>query len=432
MAESYEPTKGMVEEAQRGLDWRSELGRGGTEVGIARARDIVNGKNLPLETVKRMASFFARHEVDKQGQGFNPNEEGYPSNGRIAWALWGGDAGQRWSEAIVNQAKNDRSAPSMSSAETLPAEVRERIGDVAEKLTATRSTKRGKVEVEVRTLAQAPEIRAAADDSWNLRGYATVYDVAYPIAGGPEAGGWMEIVERGATAKSIKDGADTRLLFDHDGIPLARTVSGTMRLISDDLGMMVDADLDPASPYAQSVRSAVLRGDADQMSFAFRVTRQAWNEDYTERRIKEVQLFDASVVTYPASEATVVQMNSTTPEAEERTEEAVEADLEERALDPEAEAMEDDLTAQVKALLAKLIEGEAAELSAGSPATDSLRALVNVLCALEWWEEIDEAEDAEGVAEASEESYMIDEEEPVLPRSISLADAHAELRALTA
>ena len=86
MADSYKPTGGMVSEAQKGLDWRSEFGRGGTEVGIARARDIVNGKNLPLDTVKRMYSFFSRHEVDKQAEGFSPGEEGYPSNGRIAWA----------------------------------------------------------------------------------------------------------------------------------------------------------------------------------------------------------------------------------------------------------------------------------------------------------------------------------------------------------
>ena len=81
---SYKPTEGMVEEAQRGLDWRREFGRGGTEVGIARARDIVNGKNLSDDTVKRMFSFFSRHEVDKQAEGFSPGEEGYPSNGRIA------------------------------------------------------------------------------------------------------------------------------------------------------------------------------------------------------------------------------------------------------------------------------------------------------------------------------------------------------------
>ena len=110
---SYKPTEGMKEEAKRGLDWRSEHGRGGTEVGIARARDIVNGKNLSEDTVKRMYSFFSRHEVDKQGEGFSPGEDGYPSNGRIAWALWGGDAGFTWSKGISEMLKKEeeRAAP---------------------------------------------------------------------------------------------------------------------------------------------------------------------------------------------------------------------------------------------------------------------------------------------------------------------------------
>lgn len=102
-ADGYKPTAGMVAEAKRGLEWRREFGRGGTPVGIARARDIANGSNLPLETVKRMHSFFSRHEVDKKGKGFGQGEDGYPSNGRIAWALWGGDAGQRWAAAIVRR-----------------------------------------------------------------------------------------------------------------------------------------------------------------------------------------------------------------------------------------------------------------------------------------------------------------------------------------
>jgi len=103
MADSFTPTESMKTEAQRGLDWRSEHGRGGTEVGIARARDIVNGKNLSEDTVHRMVSYFARHEVDKQGQGWSSGEDGYPSAGRIAWALWGGDAGRKWSNAIVDR-----------------------------------------------------------------------------------------------------------------------------------------------------------------------------------------------------------------------------------------------------------------------------------------------------------------------------------------
>lgn len=93
------PTETMAEEAQRGLDWRAEHGRGGTEVGVARARQLVNRQELSADTVKRMASYFARHEVDKQGEGFTPDEDGFPSAGRIAWALWGGDAGQSFANA---------------------------------------------------------------------------------------------------------------------------------------------------------------------------------------------------------------------------------------------------------------------------------------------------------------------------------------------
>jgi len=96
LADENKPSKGMVEEALKGLKWREEHNRGGTAVGVARARDISNGKNLSDDTVKRMHSFFSRHEVDKKGQGFQQGEDGFPSAGRIAWALWGGDAGQTW------------------------------------------------------------------------------------------------------------------------------------------------------------------------------------------------------------------------------------------------------------------------------------------------------------------------------------------------
>jgi len=97
------PTDGMVSAARKALDWRKEYGRGGTAVGVARARDIINGSNLSISTVKRMYSFFARHEVDKKAEGFNSGEEGFPSAGRIAWGLWGGDAGQTWSKRIVDR-----------------------------------------------------------------------------------------------------------------------------------------------------------------------------------------------------------------------------------------------------------------------------------------------------------------------------------------
>ena len=102
------PTDGMVTEAKKGLEWRKEHGRGGTMVGVARANQIVRKDRLSPSTVRRMKSFFARHEVDKRAEGFRPGESGYPSAGRIAWALWGGDAGQSWSNKKVDQLDRER------------------------------------------------------------------------------------------------------------------------------------------------------------------------------------------------------------------------------------------------------------------------------------------------------------------------------------
>jgi hypothetical protein len=101
------PTDAMATEAQRGLNWRREFKRGGTSIGVARANQLVNKENLSPDTVKRMYSYFSRHEVDKQGKGFKKGSEGYPSAGRIAWALWGGDAGFGWSRKVRNQIENE-------------------------------------------------------------------------------------------------------------------------------------------------------------------------------------------------------------------------------------------------------------------------------------------------------------------------------------
>lgn len=100
---NFKPPSGVRAEAQKGLDWRSEFGRGGTGVGIARARDLSNGVTISPETARRMKAFFDRHQSDKTGQGWSPGEKGFPSNGRIAHALWGGDAGYAWSRKLVKQ-----------------------------------------------------------------------------------------------------------------------------------------------------------------------------------------------------------------------------------------------------------------------------------------------------------------------------------------
>jgi hypothetical protein len=105
---NLKPTSGMKSAAARALAWKKEGKRGGTRVGLARANQIVNGTELSESTVARMYSFFSRHEVDKKATGFSSGEEGFPSPGRVAWDLWGGDAGYSWSTAKWNSIKNKR------------------------------------------------------------------------------------------------------------------------------------------------------------------------------------------------------------------------------------------------------------------------------------------------------------------------------------
>jgi len=157
------------------------------------------------------------------------------------------------------------------------------------------------------------EVRMIGDDTAEIHGYATVYDYPYDVYGGPERGGFTETIAKGATKKSVQERDDVRLLINHDGTPLARTRSGTLTLKSDTTGLLVDASLDLRSSNARDVAIAMERGDLDEMSFAFLAVRQEWNEDYTQRTISEVKLFDVSLVTYPANPATVVGLRNEPP-----------------------------------------------------------------------------------------------------------------------
>lgn len=147
------------------------------------------------------------------------------------------------------------------------------------------------------------ELRAEGDSNV-LHGYAALFDSP------SEPMPFVEYVRSGAFTKTLNDGADVRLLIDHEGVPLARTKSGTLMLEEDSRGLRVEASLDPMNPDAQRVLSALRRGDLSQMSFAFRTIKDSWNSDRSVRELKEVQLFDVSVVTYPAYEDTVVSVRS--------------------------------------------------------------------------------------------------------------------------
>ena len=113
MATTYKPTSGMASAARRALKWRADGKPGGTLVGLARANQLKDRDPLTASTVLRMFSFFSRHEVDKRATGFNSGEEGFPSKGRVAWDLWGGDGGYSWSTAKRNQIMRERESKTL-------------------------------------------------------------------------------------------------------------------------------------------------------------------------------------------------------------------------------------------------------------------------------------------------------------------------------
>jgi len=103
-AETYSPSDGMKSAARRALKWKADgkATGAGTPVGWVRASDIVASRSMSLSVVKRMYSFFSRHEVDKKGKGFYDGPD-FPSKGRVMWDAWGGDAGFSWSRKIAER-----------------------------------------------------------------------------------------------------------------------------------------------------------------------------------------------------------------------------------------------------------------------------------------------------------------------------------------
>lgn len=103
--DSFTPPKGVQTAAQRALDWLKEghAGSGFTDVGRKRASDLARGAAVSAETIGRMVNYFGRHEGDRDAEGFNAGEDGFPSPGRVAWDAWGGDAGRTWAQSVYSR-----------------------------------------------------------------------------------------------------------------------------------------------------------------------------------------------------------------------------------------------------------------------------------------------------------------------------------------
>lgn len=279
----FNPPKGVRGEAEKGLAWRREFGRGGTAIGIARARDLAGGKNISPETARRMKAYFDRHEVDKQGEGWSPGESGFPSNGRIAWALWGGDPGRTWANQLVRR---------------MNAEDEDRSNTMEN--------------IERRDMPLSGEdeliVESRANGQAAIVGYAAVYNRM-----SLDLGGFREEILPGAFDKILsKRKTDVVALFNHDSnIVLGRTSSGTLELSSDEKGLRYVVT-PPAS--RADILELIARRDVSGSSFAFTVDKagesfRTADDGKAIRQIREVKgLYDVGPVltpAYPASSSSV-------------------------------------------------------------------------------------------------------------------------------
>ena len=161
------------------------------------------------------------------------------------------------------------------------------------------------------------EIRAKDDEDspiLDFYGHASVTAKPYDMYGGPDKGGWVEIVDKGSFKKTLSEKPDVAFLVNHGGLTLARTKAKTLQLREDDIGLEVKAQLDSRVSIVNDISILMEAGNLDEMSFAFRVTKQSWfdadGEEVPwwdlagiERHIREVsiQKGDVSVVNYGAN-----------------------------------------------------------------------------------------------------------------------------------
>jgi HK97 family phage prohead protease len=283
----------MRDNAEQGLKYHAEglSGDGLEPQTVEDARKMAEGE-VSIDKWRKIAPWIARHMTDLD------SADGEITAGVVAHLLWGSGSTKEEAQRTMDYAQNiiDKLDEELEEEARSTATVRENRWVI--KNTDESRKQYAFTNLELRAIDES------ADDGWTVSGYAAVFDSpSEPLP-------WTEYVKRGAFRKTIKDGADVRLLIDHTGVPLARTKSGTLKLREDDKGLYMEARLDPANPDAVKMRSALMRGDVSQMSFAFETVKDGWNKDRTVRELKEVRLHDVSIVTYPAYEETSAEMRN--------------------------------------------------------------------------------------------------------------------------
>ncbi len=316
------PPKFMQTNAQRGLDNLNKAGDGLTDKTKREARSMANGEDVSIDKIVRMGAWHKRHLSDLDREASNPNDPSTYRASDVAFLLWGSNpwtnptqAGD-WADRKIAQLVSDgKLEPRAKNKKDVKVEKqkkkRYKLMDKIDKVVAISQTvdmqKRNTIlkemdrQTENRSFTFSAVEQRNDDDKDTLlfTGYASVFNKGYGVR--DQRGQYTETIKPGAFKKTLKEQDDVRFLVNHDGIPLARTSSGTLELEEDDYGLFVKAELDPSNPTVAEIASAMKRGDLNEMSFAFAAIRDDFDAREENREVTEARLFDVSVVTYPAN-----------------------------------------------------------------------------------------------------------------------------------
>lgn len=257
-----EPTAAMRREAIIGLEWREEYGRGGTAVGVGTARAILSGSELSVDRVRRMYAYFERHAVDREAPGYEDEDsEDFPSAGKIAWLLWGGDPGRAWSTSKrnalmrideMNQNQSDRQL----------------------------------------SLRQMPCAYKAHEEARSFEGYGSVFGVM---------DAYGDIVERGAFTetlrKSHQSGIMPAMLWQHNA---TSPIGIWTAMHEDEYGLHVEGELADTT-LGNEAYTLMKMGALSGLSIGYSVVEDEYDRKRDARLLKQINLWEVSPVTFPAN-----------------------------------------------------------------------------------------------------------------------------------
>jgi HK97 family phage prohead protease len=288
--------------ARRGLEYYEEglAGDGVTPRTIREARAMAEGTVSDDKWI-RIAAWIARHLVDLDSPDADPDSDNYPSAGVVAHLLWGSGPSKRAAQRTKDYA--DSVVARIRAEETNSMDNKNKWLDVARAIALKIDGPKAQ-EPEVRTNSVEFEVRAEGD-GMTFTGYASVFN-----SPSQDLGGFIEYVAPGAFKRSLQSRNEVKLLWNHDsGEPLASLRGGTMQLVEDDRGLKVTAQL-PNTTRGRDIAELLRTKVIDSMSFGFNVIKDTWSRDGQTRTLDSVRLFEVSIVSFPAYEATTAQVRS--------------------------------------------------------------------------------------------------------------------------